>query len=157
MGLETCLDVQRSDRLMLSKKLGKFGQVLWQRSHGIDERAIEPDRLRKSVGVERTLAQDIFDWQECVSLLDVLFQELHTRLAKVKTDLRIARQGVKMKFSDFQQTTQEHVYPLLDKTDLLNIAQQIWNRRREGRGVRLLGLHVTLQSPQIERQLLLEL
>lgn len=157
MGLETCLDVQRSDRLMLSKKLGKFGQVLWQRSHGIDERAIEPDRLRKSVGVERTLAQDIFDWQECVSLLDVLFQELHTRLAKVKTDLRIARQGVKMKFSDFQQTTQEHVYPLLDKTDLLNIAQQIWNRRREGRGGRLLGLHVTLQSPQIERQLLLEL
>lgn len=62
-----------------------------------------------------------------------------------------------MKFSDFQQTTQEHVYPLLDKTDLLNIAQQIWNCRREGRGVRLLGLHVTLQSPQIERQLLLEL
>ncbi len=28
--------------------------------------------------------------------------------------------------------------------------------RREGRGVRLVGLHVTLQNPQLERQLLLE-
>lgn len=90
-------------------------------------------------------------------LLDELYEELEVRLTKVKPDLRIARQGVKIKFNDFQQTTQEHVYPILNKQDLIFLAKQVWEHRREKRGVRLVGLHVTLQSPQIERQLLLEL
>nr|WP_314266423.1 DNA polymerase IV [uncultured Moellerella sp.] len=157
MGLETCADVQAYEQLMLSKKLGKFGQVLWARSHGIDERLVNPDCLRKSVGVERTLSQDIHQWNDCLELIERLYAELAVRLAKIQPDLRIARQGIKMKFDDFQQTTQEHIYPLLDKTDLIEVAQQVWHKRREGRGVRLVGLHVSLQNPQLERQLLLSL
>ncbi|WP_047679765.1 MULTISPECIES: DNA polymerase IV [Xenorhabdus] len=156
IGLETCVDVQRYDKLELIKKLGKFGLALWQRCHGIDERLIKPERLRKSVGVEKTLAQDIHDWRDCAELIEQLYPELEKRLGKVKPDLRIARQGIKLKFDDFQLTTQEHVHPLLDKQDLLRIARQAWEIRREGRGVRLVGLHVTLQNPQLERQLLLE-
>ncbi|MBP6121925.1 MULTISPECIES: DNA polymerase IV [Providencia] len=155
MGLHTCADVQKYDAVALIKSMGKFGQALWERCHAIDERPINPDRLRKSVGVERTLAEDIHQWEECLPLLDKLYDELQLRLSKVKPDLRIARQGVKFKFGDFQQTTQEHVYPILDKQDLVQMAKQVWENRREGRGVRLVGLHVTLQSPQIERQLLL--
>ncbi|EKT54303.1 DNA polymerase IV [Providencia burhodogranariea] len=157
MGLETCADVQQYDVVSLIKSMGKFGQILWERCHGIDERPINPDRLRKSVGVERTLAEDIHHWEQCLPLLDELYEELKVRLTKVKPDLRIARQGVKIKFNDFQQTTQEHIYPILDKQDLIFLAKQVWEHRREERGVRLVGLHVTLQSPQIERQLLLEL
>ncbi len=153
----TCADVQKYDVVELIKSMGKFGQVLWERCHGIDERAINPDRLRKSVGVERTFAVDIDQWGDCLLLLDKLYDELQRRLAKVKPDLRIARQGVKFKFADFQQTTQEHVYPVLNKQDLVQIAKQVWDNRRLGRGVRLVGLHVMLQSPQLERQLLLEL
>lgn len=155
MGLETCADIRRTDVMTLVKALGKFGQNLWERSHGIDEREINPDRLRKSVGVERTLAQDIHSWDECLMLLDGLYDELQKRLIKVKPDLRIARQGIKLKFDDFQSTTQEHIHPILEKNDLLNIAYQAWHQRRNGRGVRLVGFHVTLQDPQIERQLLL--
>ncbi|ELZ5940999.1 MULTISPECIES: DNA polymerase IV [Providencia] len=157
MGLETCADVQHYDAVTLIKAMGKFGQVLWERCHGIDERPVNPDRLRKSVGVERTLVKDIYHWEECLPLLDKLYEELEIRLTKVKPDRRIARQGVKIKFNDFQQTTQEHIYPILDKQDLVLLAKQVWENRRENRGVRLVGLHVTLQSPQLERQLLLEL
>ncbi|WP_338803293.1 DNA polymerase IV [Xenorhabdus griffiniae] len=156
MGLATCSDVQRYDKLALIKSLGKFGLTLWQRCHGIDERQITPERLRKSVGVEETLAQDIHEWHECVELIEKLYPELKKRLEKVKPDLRIARQGIKLKFDDFQLTTQEHVHPILDKRDLIQIAKQAWETRREGRGVRLVGLQVTLQNPQLERQLLLE-
>ncbi|GAA0348220.1 DNA polymerase IV [Morganella psychrotolerans] len=155
LGLETCRDVQRYDQISLIKQFGKFGQILWQRCHGIDERPVCPDRERKSVGVERTLAQDIASWDECRAIVDELFPELERRLTKVSPDLRIARQGVKLKFSDFQQTTQEHVYPVLDKQDLLKTAELAWGSRREGRGVRLVGLHVALRDPQVERQLVL--
>ncbi|CNE63178.1 DNA polymerase IV [Yersinia nurmii] len=155
LGLTHCVDVQNYPLADLLKTFGKFGRVLWERCHGIDERGISPDRLRKSVGVERTLAQDIHHWEECVEIIEKLFPELETRLAKVRPDLQIARQGVKLKFQDFQQTTQEHVWPELNKVDLLRIAKQVWDERRADRGVRLVGLHVSLLDPQIERQLLL--
>ncbi len=89
-----------------------------ERSQGIDERDVNSERLRKSVGVE---------------------------------------QGVKLKFNDFQQTTQEHVWPQLNKEDLITTARKTWDERRGERGVRLVGLHVTLLDPQLERQLVLGL
>jgi DNA polymerase-4 len=156
VGLSTCADVQQYDLALLLKRFGKFGRVLWERCQGIDLREVSAERLRKSVGVERTLAEDIHDWEDCEALIvDKLYPELEMRLRKVKPDLHIARQGVKLKFQDFQQTTQEHVWPVLNKEDLLNVARQAWRERREGRGVRLVGLHVTLLDPQLERQLLL--
>lgn len=155
LGLLTCGDVQRYDLAQLLKNFGKFGRVLWERCQGIDERRVSADRLRKSVGIERTLSEDIHHWVECEALIERLYHELEQRLSKINPDLRIARQGVKLKFHDFQQTTQEHVWPVLNKADLLNVAREAWELRRAGRGVRLVGLHVTLQDPQIERQLLL--
>jgi len=158
MGLRTCGDVQNSDLGMLLKRFGKFGRVLWERSQGIDERNVNSERLRKSVGVERTLAEDIHDWADCEAIIvGQLYPELERRLAKVKPDLLIARQGVKLKFNDFQQTTQEHVWPRLNKDDLIATAKKAWEERRAGRGVRLVGLHVTLLDPQLERQLVLGL
>lgn len=155
MGLRTCEDVQKYDLAMLLKRFGKFGRVLWERSQGIDERDVNNDRLRKSVGVERTLAEDIHEWAECEEIIERLYPELERRLAKVKPDLLIARQGIKLKFNDFQQTTQEHVWPRLSKDDLIATARKTWDERRGGRDVRLVGLHVTLLDPQLERQLLL--
>ena len=156
MGLRTCADVQNSDLAMLLRRFGKFGRVLWERSSGIDEREVNNDRLRKSVGVERTLAEDIHEWDACEAIInEQLYPELERRLRQVKPDLLIARQGVKLKFNDFQLTTQEHVWPKLSREDLVATARKTWEERRAGRGVRLVGLHVTLLDPQIERQLLL--
>lgn len=157
LGLHTCADIQRYDQLSLLRQFGKFGQVLWERAHGIDSREVCVSRQRKSIGVERTLAQDIFHWEACVEVIERLYPELEQRLAKVSPELLIARQGVKLKFADFQLTTQEHVWPTLSKNDLLATAKQAWLERRGDRGVRLVGLHVTLRDPQLERQLVLSL
>ncbi|MCS2150970.1 MULTISPECIES: DNA polymerase IV [Scandinavium] len=158
MGLRTCEDVQHADLATLLKRFGKFGRVLWERSNGIDERDVNSERLRKSIGVERTLAEDIHEWADCEAIITgQLYPELERRLAKVKPDLLIARQGVKLKFNDFQQTTQEHVWPKLNQDDLIATAYKTWHERRGERGVRLVGLHVTLLDPQLERQLVLGL
>ncbi|EKS7794692.1 DNA polymerase IV [Edwardsiella piscicida] len=157
LGLHTCADVRAYDLATLLRRFGKFGRVLWERSLGRDEREINPTRQRKSVGVEKTLAQDIDDWAACRQLIEQLYPELERRLARVQPDLRIARQGVKLKFADFQLTTQEHVYPYLDRDDLLAVARQAWDLRRAGRGVRLVGLHVMLPDPGQQKQLSLDI
>ncbi|KGT90463.1 DNA polymerase IV [Enterobacter cancerogenus] len=155
MGLRTCADVQRADLALLLKRFGKFGRVLWERSNGIDERDVVVERERKSLGVERTLMEDIHNWEQCLAIIDYLYAELDRRLTNIRPDKQIARQGVKLKFNDFQQTTQEHVWPVLNKDDMIAVARQAWDERRAGRGVRLVGLHVTLVDPQLERQLVL--
>lgn len=157
MGLNTCADVQKTDLVTLLRRFGKFGRVLWERSNGIDDREVITTRERKSLGVERTLSQDIHSWEACLEIIDLLYDELARRLDNIKPDRQIARQGVKLKFTDFQQTTQEHVWPVLNKDDLIAVARSTWDERRAGRGVRLVGLHVTLLDPQMERQLLLGL
>ncbi len=123
----------------------------------LDERGVVVERERKSVGVERTLAEDIHSWEACLEIIDFLYAELERRLTQVRPDRQIARQGVKLKFNDFQLTTQEHIWPELNKEDLIAVARKTWDERRAGRGVRLVGLHVTLLDPQLERQLLLGL
>lgn len=155
LGLHTCKDVQQYDLALLLRYFGKFGRVLYERCNGIDEREVCSDRQRKSIGVETTLSEDIHSWQACLAVIERLYPELERRLCKARPDLRIARQGVKLKFDDFQLTTQEHVWQRLDKDDLLETAEQVWQERRQGRGVRLVGLHVTLLDPQMEKQLAL--
>ena len=157
MGLRTCADVQQADLAQLLKRFGKFGRVLWERSNGIDDRDVVVERERKSLGVERTLGEDIHHWEQCLEIIDFLYAELDRRLSAIRPDRQIARQGVKLKFNDFQLTTQEHVWPVLNKDDMIAVARQAWDERRAGRGVRLVGLHVTLVNPQLERQLVLGL
>jgi DNA polymerase IV len=154
LGLFTCQDIVNYDVTKLFNHFGKFGRVLYERCQGIDEREVCNDRQRKSVGVERTLVDDIHHWEACLLQFDPLFEELEKRLSKVRSDLSIARQGVKFKFDDFQLTTQEHVWSKLDKADLIKQAHKVWLERRNGRGVRLIGFHVTLIDPQVEKQLI---
>lgn len=156
-GLYQCQDILNYDLSKLIQQFGKFGRVLYERCQGIDDREICSDRQRKSVGVEKTLFDDIHTWEQCLALLDPLFDELKYRLSKVRSDCSIARQGVKFKFDDFQLTTQEHVWAKLDKPDLIDLAYQVWHARRNNRGVRLIGLHVTLIDPQLDKQLQLDL
>ena len=59
IGLLTCFDVQQYPKAKLIDAFGKFGHVLIERAQGIDPRQISPHRVRKSVGVETTLAKDI--------------------------------------------------------------------------------------------------
>lgn len=153
MGLHTAADVQQADLSMLLREFGRMGHLLFERCHGIDERPINKDRTRKSVGVEKTLPRDIYDWEDCRRIIEQLYPELEQRLTKTRPDRRIARQGIKLKFSDFQQTTLEHIWPSISQEDMLTLASQAWQERRGQRGVRLIGLHVSLLDPQQDRQL----
>lgn len=70
LGLNTCGDVQAYSKPELLARFGKFGGVLIERSQGIDERGISADRERKSVGVETTLAKDIYSLEQCQQVID---------------------------------------------------------------------------------------
>ena len=152
-GFFTCKDIKESDYRDLLLKFGRQGASLWKRSHGIDEREVIVERERKSVGVERTFTQNISTYAECWQVIeDKLFPELETRLEKASSSKAIIKQGIKLKFADFQQTTIEHIHASLDREHFKELLSEIL-KRQQGREIRLLGLSVMLQPKDQMRQL----
>lgn len=152
-GFFTCKDIKESDYRDLLLKFGRQGASLWKRSHGIDEREVIVERERKSVGVERTFTQNISTYAECWQVIeDKLFPELETRLEKASPSKAIIKQGIKLKFADFQQTTIEHIHASLDREHFKELLSEIL-KRQKGREIRLLGLSVMLQPKDQMRQL----
>ncbi|MBR9726445.1 DNA polymerase IV [Shewanella intestini] len=143
IGLTHCKDVQQYPAEQLIRQFGKFGQVLIERAHGRDDREISPHRVRKSVGVETTLAKDIYTLAQCQQVMPQLIQELSARMQRSAKDRQLYKQVVKIKFNDFKQTTMEHRSDELSVnlfSKLLTDAIQ----RANGRGIRLLGVSVGL-------------
>lgn len=152
-GFYTCKDVKHSDYRNLLVKFGRQGASLWKRSHGIDDREIVIERERKSVGVERTFSENISTYSECWKVIEeMLFPELERRLEKASPSKLIIKQGVKLKFADFQQTTIEHIQTSLDLQHFKQLLEEIL-KRQEGREIRLLGLNVMLQPKEQMKQL----
>ncbi|MBE8566871.1 DNA polymerase IV [Vibrio splendidus] len=152
-GFFTCKDIKESDYRDLLLRFGRQGASLWKRSHGVDDREVIIERERKSVGVERTFTQNISTYAECWQVIeDKLFPELEIRLAKASPSKAIIKQGIKLKFADFQQTTIEHIHASLDREHFKELLSEIL-KRQQGREIRLLGLSVMLQPKDQMRQL----
>ena len=64
-------------------------------------------RERKSLGVERTLSEDTFIAGKPAWRLSTCCTRAGTAADKIKPDSPDCPSGVKLKFNDFQQTTQE--------------------------------------------------
>ncbi len=150
-GLYTGADVRQCSKDELAQWFGKFGASLFDRCHGIDNRPVSVDRVRKSLGIETTLAENVDGEGACLDVLNTLLPKFEQRLQHAN-DLKICRQGIKVKFSDFTQTTVDHscgqltpeLFPALLKEAL---------SRGEGKSVRLLGLHVGFSEHSDKQQL----
>ncbi|WP_114766516.1 DNA polymerase IV [Vibrio rhodolitus] len=152
-GFYLCEDIKNADYRELLRTFGRQGESLWKRSHGIDEREVVVERERKSVGVERTFTHNIRSYDECWQVIEEkLYPELEVRLAKASPDKAIIKQGIKVKFADFQLTTIEHIHPQLELDDFRQLLRDVL-KRQNGREIRLLGLSVMLKPEDRSQQL----
>ncbi|EAR56583.1 DNA polymerase IV [Photobacterium sp. SKA34] len=149
-------DIKTSNRNALISHFGKFGNTLWDRCHGIDDRPVIVERVRKSVGVERTYLNDIHSLEQCILSIEPLFVELEKRLEKALADKLINKLGVKLKFNDFQQTTVEHKFDKMDMQFFKLLCEEAYTRSR-GRSIRLIGLNVGIEPKKTTDQLQLPL
>ncbi|MGO1298626.1 MAG: DinB/UmuC family translesion DNA polymerase, partial [Vibrio sp.] len=147
-GFYLCEDIKNTDYRDLLIRFGRQGASLWQKSHGIDPREVIVERERKSVGVERTFSQNIMTYEQCWAVIEnKLFPELDQRLTKASAKRAIIKQGIKVKFADFQLTTIEHLHQELELDDFRELLREVL-KRQNGREIRLLGLSVMLK-PQL--------
>ncbi len=155
-GLYTCEDARALPADELCRRFGKLGEMLTTRIWGLDEQPVQAHRIRKTIGVETTLASDLSNEEACMTVLQQLLPELERRFQAACCAEQVMGQGIKIKFADFHQTTvyrsqggyQASLFIPLLKEGLL---------RAEGRSVRLLGLVVGLPKEGEVNQLSLDL
>ena len=145
LGIETCGQLQQLPRAELDRLFGKFGLELYERCRGLDDRAVVPDRRRKSLSNERTFDRSLDNLDACDARMQALFAELLEDLdaqGKKEGGARaIHKLFVKVKFADFTHTTIECLAPEPDLAEYRRLLAEGWRRGR-GRAVRLLGAGV---------------
>jgi DNA polymerase IV len=100
--------------------------------------ALLKSQEKKSLAVEVTLSQDIMTLEQVQDVMTGLLDKLKYRLSKYEDKL-IVKQGVKLKFSDFNQTTVEQ---RSDEVDV-EVFSRLFQRamlRANNRTIRLVGI-----------------
>ena len=142
LGLECCEDLRLLGEEELRKYFGSFGDRLYNLSQGIDNRPVQTNRIRKSVSVENTFAEDLPSLESCFSALPDLEKQLLKRIQNLKDSYQIQKQFIKIKFHDFVGTTVEMISSSLDTDNYRTLCEQGF--ARGNKPVRLLGMGVKL-------------
>ncbi|MGI4939443.1 MAG: DNA polymerase IV [Janthinobacterium lividum] len=76
LGIHTGLDLRAQPLAFLTEHFGKSGDYLYGVARGVDDRRVQADRVRKSVGAERTFERDIMLWEEVEPALQPVFAQV---------------------------------------------------------------------------------
>jgi DNA polymerase IV len=157
LGIETGADLREKTLPFLQEHFGKAGTWYYRISRGIDDRPVQPDRPRKSVGAEDTFASDIFE-------LEAARAELAPLAAKVWRyceDRGFSGRTVtlKVKYADFQIIARSRTIhgSIRSEGDLRELAVSLLDATfPTPKGIRLLGITLSslvLGSDALEPQL----
>lgn len=153
-GIHTCGDLQSIPLPQLTRDWGRWGAELYQLCRGIDERPVQPDRIRKSLSNESTYLENLPSLEACAEALKPLVEELLDELRAKAADRPIGGARVKVKFSDFTVTTRECTCDVPTLPIFLRLLAEAHARSRQP--VRLLGVGVRFsphrkeEDPQTE-------
>jgi DNA polymerase-4 len=102
-GIITGKDLKDLDITEMVKIFGKSGSFFYNIVRGIDQRPVNPHRVRKSLGKEVTLQEDISTPEEAVEILEKIASRVYLLLEKNRIKARTLT--LKVKYHDFKSVT----------------------------------------------------
>ena len=125
LGIETGADLAAKDAAWLRQHFGSFGEYLYRAARGIDLRPVRANRIRKSIGGERTFGEDIQDPEELRDVLERIIEIVWARIAEKDTRGRTVT--LKLKYNDFQIATRSRslTQPVADRETFAKTARAI--------------------------------
>jgi DNA polymerase-4 len=137
-------DLKKCDRQFLIQSFGKAGNHYYNIARAKDDRAVEANRVRKSIGAENSFAENLSDRETIIIKLEQIAQTLVERIERHQAAGRTLT--LKVKFANYQQITRSHTF-----VDNINSLDTILNKalalleivELEDRSIRLLGLSLS--------------
>lgn len=149
LGIFRGSDLKNKTLVFLTEHFGKTGQYYYNVVRGIHHSEVKPDRIRKSLGAERTFDQNISSEIFMLERLENISEEIERRLKKSKVAGKTVT--LKIKYSDFSQHTRSKTLPyfIASKDLVLEHAKELLYQEKMRESVRLLG--ITLSNLNTER------
>ena len=144
MGIHHGIDLKRFSEHEMIQHFGKSGKFFYHIVRGRDDRAVQNNRVSKSIGVEDTFAVDLITLEDMRTEIVVLCEKLAKRLEKSNKQGRTII--LKVKFADFTLITRSKTlsYYIKSFTELSNNAFEILNKiDMQEKKVRLIGVTIT--------------
>jgi len=159
LGIETGADLKRWEKEKLVAAFGKVGSYYYQVVRSQDNRPVNPNRIRKSIGAEKSFFEDLRTLEEMSAALVNIAEDVHQRLVKNK------RSGytltLKIKYNNYDTITRSRTLesPIQAVSDILPLAQTLLKTHlTPNRPVRLLGITLSnLSDADSHKQLSLGL
>jgi len=141
IGLQTVGDLAACDLRILQLALGEaHAQHLYDLSHGIDDRVVEPDRAVKSIGSEETFGDDLTDAREVRRNLLRMADTVARRCREQGLTARTIT--LKIRYGDFSTITRAKTLdaPVDTAQAIMTVVDQLLAEVDVAAGVRLAGV-----------------
>jgi DNA polymerase-4 len=99
LGISTGADLKAQSLEFLQERFGRSGTHYYWIVRAIDNRPVQPDRIRKSVGAENTFGTDLTGLEEMKTSLGSIIEKVWRYCEQ--TGVRGRTETLKVKFSDF--------------------------------------------------------
>lgn len=143
LGIHMAADVQRYSRSFWRERMGKAGEMLFERGHGLDPRPVEAYTEPKSESAENTFAKDISKPDE----LSVWLLRQSERVGQSLRAQGLAGRTItlKLKYDDFIQKTRSRTLkqPTNLTRTIYETALELLREDRLERPLRLIGVGVS--------------
>jgi DNA polymerase-4 len=140
-GIERLVDVRTADPEVLKRAVGSWAEGLRRLSFGEDDRRVEPNRERKSVGCEETFAKDLMDLDRIRAEVEALARRAAGYLTRKNLLARTVT--LKLRYANFETITRSETRETAtrDPFEITPRALALLEKTEAGRRpVRLLGV-----------------
>ncbi|MEW4468395.1 DNA polymerase IV [Parasphingorhabdus sp. JC815] len=141
LDIHTGADLRAQSEAFLRQNFGKSAGYLYRACRGVDHREVKPNRIRKSVGGERTYGRDLVSESDLEDALDKIIDIVWKNIEK--TGSRGRTVTLKAKYADFRQITRSRSLErnVESKSEFADIGHALLSSIMPvENGVRLLGL-----------------
>ena len=143
LGIFTGKDLKEKSLEFLAENFGKSGPYYYNAVRGIHLSEVKPNRIRKSLGAERTFSENISSEVYMLERLEHIAEEIERRLKKSKVAGKTVT--LKIKYSDFSLQTRSKTlsYFIASKELILETAKELLYQEKMKDSVRLLGISLS--------------
>jgi DNA polymerase-4 len=144
LGIDTGVDLKGRSLSELTYHFGKAGQYYYKIARAEDDRPVEANRVRKSIGAENSFANDLTDVGQMLQELEQIAEIVKQRLEQHETRGRTLT--LKVKFSDYRQITRSKtaIVPISELDMIFELAKALFESiDLENRSIRLLGISLS--------------
>lgn len=153
LGIHTGADLKQWTEGELVEQFGKVGRFYYRIARAQDDRPVQPNRIRKSIGAENSFDPDLSDRAEILTQLEAIAQTLKQRMDNQQSRGRTLT--LKLKYADYQQVTRSRTWvePIEELDEILSLARELLSLTEVGhKPVRLLGLALSNLGGEIAEE-----